>query len=274
MSIPPRRSGAPRSGHDVLNGPSPPPGSLSRAGPPGAFCGEVDPVRHRECGTTKSRADSIQVETALEPRPRRRSFMGSTGNGTVRETFVLLWRGKDHEEPVAEFVVERRQQLGGRNPRLLDSANDARPEIPDGRDAETDAFQRPRRLRVEAEDQLPHAEDRSLALFPLWLNQLSNSLCGTFSGVPDRQPSESSHPESYRASGHAISLGRPSLFLGPFLTSVRRPRMRCKGHLPGFALLGVDVGAAVRPRGTRAPAMRGARVAEPGSRADAGGREF
>jgi len=30
-----------------------------------AFFGEVDPVRRQKCGTTKKRADSKQVETAL-----------------------------------------------------------------------------------------------------------------------------------------------------------------------------------------------------------------
>jgi hypothetical protein len=41
--------------------------SLSLPIPSGlrAFCGEVDPVRYRQCGATRSRADSIQVETAL-----------------------------------------------------------------------------------------------------------------------------------------------------------------------------------------------------------------
>src|SRR5215208_4601735 len=62
---------------------------------------------------------------------------------------------------MAEFMVERRQQLGRRSARFLDGGTDPPAEIPDGRDAETEAIQ-PSRCIGEAEGQFRPAENKSL----------------------------------------------------------------------------------------------------------------
>jgi len=43
-------------------------------GRPGAFCGEVDPIRRRPCGTTRPRAEALRAETAL-PGPPNPEFL-------------------------------------------------------------------------------------------------------------------------------------------------------------------------------------------------------
>ena len=53
-----------------------------------ALCGEVDPVRHRKCGT-RSRADSIQVETALVRQPLRYFW---EAHGKIRRRGLFLAR--------------------------------------------------------------------------------------------------------------------------------------------------------------------------------------
>src|SRR5215204_853960 len=43
-------------------------------GRPGAFCGDVDPIRRRPCGTTRPRAEALRAETAL-PGPPNPEFL-------------------------------------------------------------------------------------------------------------------------------------------------------------------------------------------------------
>src|SRR5215217_5835400 len=104
-------------------------------GRPGAFCGDVDPIRRRPCGTTRPGAEALRAETAL-PGPPNPEFLSPAPSCLDQPTRDAARHAGDARGSAASALAEpqmARDRLGPQRKRDDQAAGREGEECPSRR---------------------------------------------------------------------------------------------------------------------------------------------